>query len=297
MNAQLKAILPTNLFHMLTDDILNEAEEVRLRINRPIQVVYAETDRLIGGREPTASDMHGIMMKLCEGSLYAHDEEIRSGFITYQGCRVGLCGHAVLENGNMLRMDSIGGINIRLAHEHKGCAKKLLHYFLDESMRPRSTLIVSPPRVGKTTLLRDIARCFSNGSGTPPRRVCIVDERYEIAACMNGAPYFDVGVRTDVIYGARRSEGLMMAIRTLSPEVLITDELGNADDIAAVSAAIGAGVAVIASCHGDAGTICLRRDVKELLDRGLISGVLAIGRNANGLFAKRFIYCSEDSVI
>ncbi|MDP3486426.1 MAG: ATPase, T2SS/T4P/T4SS family, partial [Bacillota bacterium] len=135
------------------------------------------------------------------------------------------------------------------------------------------TLVISPPQAGKTTLLRDIARQLSDKG----QRVCIVDERSEIAGCYNGCPQLDVGLRTDVMDGCPKAEGMLMALRALSPDVIITDEIGRAEDAAAIEEALNSGVRVIASAHGSTyEEVAARPNLSTLLQRGLFQRVVIL---------------------
>ena len=139
-------------------------------------------------------------------------------------------------------MAEVSGFNIRIAREWKGCADGIL----SQVEASEGTLIVSPPGLGKTTLLRDIARLLSQRGA----RVCVIDERGEIAACIDGVPTLDVGPRTDVFSMCPKKTAIMIAVRALSPDVVVTDELGAPGDHEAVLEASRCGVRVVASAHG-----------------------------------------------
>ena len=143
-------------------------------------------------------------------------------------------GKVVLDKGEIKTMRDISGFNIRIAREKKGVALPVLPYLLDKG-RYLNTLIISPPQCGKTTLLRDLARVISYGNvHLSGKKVSIVDERSEIAACVSGVPQRDVGPRTDVLDTCPKAEGIMMLIRSMSPDVIIADEIGRPEDVAAV---------------------------------------------------------------
>lgn len=171
------------------------------------------------------------------------EEELRKGFITIPGGhRIGLAGRTVLSGGGVEHLRDITGFNVRIAREVPGIADGVLPYLLDKGrQRMMHTLILSPPQHGKTTLLRDLARQISLGELgkregiRPGLKVGIVDERSEIAGSRRGVPAFDVGPRTDVLDGCPKAEGMMMMIRSLSPDVLIADEIGRPEDAEAVT--------------------------------------------------------------
>ncbi|MGG2200644.1 MULTISPECIES: stage III sporulation protein AA [Paenibacillus] len=274
-------------------------QEIRIRENRPLEVVWgpghafvtaegATCSRTEQAYHPTRQDCALLLELLTQHSMYTFEEELKRGYITIQGGhRVGLSGRTVVEHGHVKYIKDVSGFNIRLAREWKNAAQRVLPFLLE----PRTgqvlrTLIVSPPQQGKTTLVRDIARQlsegFASGEGSTPSRafkVGIVDERSEIAACVRGVPTFDVGPRTDVLDGCPKAEGMMMMIRSMSPEVLIADEIGRAEDAAAVHEALHAGIAVIATAHGrDAQDVKGRPILKELVADGVFERFVVLSR-------------------
>jgi stage III sporulation protein AA len=216
--------------------------EVRLRANRPVELVsMGGRDVLIGRLDARA--FRETVQFLMGYSLYAREDELANGFFTLpDGSRAGVCGMVSSVDGRLKSVTDIGSIAIRVAREIVGCAQGIL----PQVETSEGTLIVSPPGLGKTTLLRDIARLLSERGS----RVCVIDERGEIAACKDGVPTLDVGPRTDVFSMCLKRAGLMTAIRALSPDVVVTDELGAPGDGAAVLEAARCGVRVIASAHG-----------------------------------------------
>ena len=164
-------------------------------------------------------------------SLYAYEEEIRQGFLTVEGGhRIGVCGQVMQLNGRINRIYPILYLNIRIARERKACGA-LLYKQLWREQEPENTLLLSAPGNGKTTLLRDLIRLFSNGDEAHPgKRIGLVDERSEIAGCLHGIPQNDLGIRTDVLDGAE-SGRMMLLIRSMAPEILAVDEIGSREDL------------------------------------------------------------------
>lgn len=244
---------------------LERVEELRFRLGQPLQFCGADTEGFLHMREGltndpseafiiTAEHLARVVQVITQSSLYAVEDDLRRGFITMPGGhRVGVAGRAVLyESGGVRTIRSITSVNVRIARERPGSADPLRPYLWRKSDgRPNSVLVVSPPQCGKTTLLRDMARQWSQNairSGSPVK-VTIVDERSEIAGSLDGVAQFDIGPRTDVLDACPKAEGMLMAIRSLSPDIVVTDEIGRQADRDAVLEASQAGVAVLATAH------------------------------------------------
>lgn len=289
----LNAVLERDIFPYLTKpiqsylrlvqpSILNSLVEIRLRAKQPLLIVSAGGDYYIApdgkaAQRPqdayfcTEGDIWQIVQAICKNSFYALEEELRGGYVTLEGGhRVGLCGQAVLENGRIKTFKNFSALNIRVAREVKRCADTLYPYLFDGQKKLRSTLLISPPRCGKTTLLRDIARKLSmGGEGFRGMQVGVVDERSEIAACKNGVVTNDLGYRTDVLDGCPKAFGMMMLIRAMAPDVIVTDEIGRREDVVALEEALHAGVKVIATAHGG--------DLDDIKRRPYIGGLVSGG--------------------
>ena len=251
-----------------------EIQELRLRAGRPLfvisggkeqaltirgRLVPAEGESLPEGLFLVSREQIGETVDLMSRfSLYAAQEEIRQGFLTIQGGhRVGVAGRTLAENGSVRVMRSISFLNVRVAHEKKGCADRVMRFLYTENGRFLNTLIISPPRRGKTTLLRDIIRQASDGCRAGPGEtwipvisVGVVDERSELGACYEGCPQNDVGARTDVLDCCPKSQGMMMLVRSMSPDLIAVDEIGGEEDARAVEYAGSCGCALAASAHG-----------------------------------------------
>ena len=201
-------------------------------------------------------------------SMYAFEEEIRQGFITIQGGhRVGIAGKTVLEGDRIKSVKYISYMNLRLSHQIKGCASPILPYIIKNG-RICHTLIISPPRCGKTTLLRDLIRQVSSGSSYMPGvPVGVVDERSEIGGSYQGIPQNDLGIRTDVLDCCPKAEGMMMLIRSMSPEVIAVDELGDYEDIHAIESVIHCGCKLFATVHGSSVEDIKRKPLMQRLVR------------------------------
>lgn len=238
-------------------------QEIRLRTGGPLLIVHKNREyyvteegelrttgqgAYIVGREQLRETMEYIS----NYSLYAFEEELRQGFITIQGGhRIGVAGKTVVEDQNVRTMKYISFINVRLSHEIPGCADRIMPY-LYEGERVQHTLVVSPPRCGKTTLLRDMIRQLSSGkNGHEGVTVGVVDERSELGACYQGVPQNDLGVRTDILDCCPKAVGMMMLIRTMSPQVIAVDEIGSREDLEAVEYVMNCGCKLVATVHGN----------------------------------------------
>ena len=256
MKSALLSQLTPNLRRLLepirTWDLI---EEIRLRAERPLVVKERSHEygvnstgicRISESYVVKIEDIARTFEIMTDSSRYALEDEIRAGYLTLcGGHRVGISGKAVLESGQIKTFKYINGLNLRLARAVIGAADPLMRSIVNRG-QVVSTLIISPPGCGKTTLLRDICRQVSDqGFNT-----VVIDERSEIAACHRGIPQLDVGRNSYVIDGCPKAEGISIALRGLAPEVIITDEIGHPDDGSALADVIRAGVAVVASCHG-----------------------------------------------
>ncbi len=265
----------------VSNDILNTLEEIRIRICQPV-ILLTNTHELFlkdAGTNtfyvPDAEELKEILERITKSSFYAYLEDIKNGFITVEGGhRIGICGRGVVQNGVLGNIKEVSFLNIRIANERKGISDGILPQIL-ENGTVQNTLIISPPQAGKTTLLRDLTRNISNR--IPRGKVSLIDERGEIAASYNGIPQNDIGIRTDVLTGIPKSEGMILAIRSLSPTVLITDELGSSREVDAVFTAINSGVRIITTVHGENETeVQKREDLKPLFQNHVFQKMILL---------------------
>lgn len=263
---------------------LDNLEEIRLRAGKPLMVFFRNSDwfvsadgRLSGNSKEAYFVAQQEILKslelMSENSVYAYQDEIKAGYLTLRGGhRVGLSGRVILQEGQIRNIKDFNGLNIRIAKEITGCSEHILRYIIKSSTDIYNTLIVGPPQCGKTTLLRDVSRILSNGdekSGFTGRKIGIVDERSEIAACCKGIPQNDVGYRTDVMDGCPKALGMEMLLRSMSPDIIITDEIGTNGDKDAIMKVLNSGIKIIASAHGYSITeLKMREELLSLIKSG-----------------------------
>ena len=279
-------------------------EEIRVRVGQPIEFCYGSYNCYLTGREKeqmfcdekdyrrwekdlyhaTEADLREMLNYISNYSLYACKEEIKQGYITIEGGhRVGVAGQTVLVDGKIAGISPIMFLNIRIAHEKCGCARKILP-LIRQRDSIYNTLILSMPGAGKTTLLRDSIRALSNGEAYGIRlKVCVVDERSEIAASFHGVPQNDMGPRTDVMDGCGKAEGMQLLIRSMSPQIIAVDELGTESDFYAVEQALNCGSRVLGTIHaGNMKELSEKPYLKRWMERRLFQRFIFLEKEADG---------------
>ncbi len=309
-------ILPIRLrqiFSNLPNRFIGDIEEIRLRVNNPLIINCQGEDFFLTEKGRTSKVKHEVIeinrddIKTCfqlvtDYSAYALEEEIRNGFITIKGGhRVGISGKTIIESNRVKTIKNISGLNIRISKEKIGCGEKVIKHILKGSDSIHNTLIVSPPGCGKTTILRDIIRLISSGSNKYNFKginVSVVDERSEIAGCYDGIPQKDVGIRTDVLDGCPKAEGMLMLIRSMSPRVIATDEIGRDEDIYALQEAMNAGVKFITTVHGDSIEEVSRRNrINSLIESKVFKRIIILTNKPKVGTVKEIIDLSGNSTL
>lgn len=240
----------------IPDERKARAEELRLRVRQPLTVLTAEGELSAAGEHDTLvepDDLERVIAGVTEYSRYASAEALRQGYLSVRGgFRLGVCGTAVMRDGAVSSVKEFSSLALRIVHERVGLGEALAPRLFDEAGRFCSTLILSPPGGGKTTLLRDLIRCLSlGGAERRALRVAVIDERSELAVMYRGAPQTELGNHTDVLDGCPKALGIPMALRAMSPQVVAVDEITQEADVAAMCAAANCGVGLLATIHAE----------------------------------------------
>lgn len=248
----------------VSDSIKDGTQEIRLHtFCKPIVRKKGRIVRLEEFSTLSREEMDDIVESICDHSIYAHQNEMSEGFITLEGGhRVGICGTAVYSDDKITYIRDVTSVNIRIAEEHPFSENILIEML---KKRPFGVLIAGEPLCGKTTLLREIAAILSNDGYC----VTVADERNEICAAVNGIVQYQSIELCDVLSYYKKVDAVSRAVRTLSPDVIICDELGSSDEVMMLNECLNCGVPVIASVHA--------ANVRELLSRTSIVCMLETG--------------------
>ncbi|MGF7056997.1 stage III sporulation protein AA [Brassicibacter mesophilus] len=294
----------SDLMSKISLEAMHRIEEIRLRTEKPLMVCMEGLDFYVThNSEISEKNIDSYIVSkdnivktfqiLCNYSIYSIEEELRNGFITIKGGhRVGIAGKAVYGKGGLETIKDISSLNLRIARQKIGVSDKLFKHIIKKPNTIYHTLIVSPPQCGKTTMLRDLIRNISDGV---PRysfrgiKVGIVDERSELGGLYRGSPQNNVGVRTDILDGCQKYDGIIILLRSMSPNVIATDELGGSQDIKAIHEAIKAGVKIIATVHGeDINDICSKPNLREIVKENIFERIIILD-NSQGVGTVRDI--------
>lgn len=261
-----------------------EWEEIRLRAGRGISLVNAVEECPVecpeGIQTIGEQELRTVLERATQSSYQSAAEQLSRGFYTLRGGhRIGICGSVYHASDRVPVFRTLSSLCIRIARAHPGAAEGLRVGLLEHGQFP-GTLILSPPGGGKTTLLRELLRLLSDEFHL---RTAVADERGEVAALWHGVPQLNVGRNTDVLDGCPRAEGLLMLLRSMTPQVLAVDEITDPADVRALSVAANCGVSLLATVHGGSlEELLLKPIYRRLREEHLFARVILIGRTAAG---------------
>lgn len=255
-----------------------QVTELRFRSLKPVEIVMEGE-----GREwPPVMDerkMEELLSLLCGRSRYAYEAQMAQGYIPLPGGhRAGVCGHAVMENGSFVRMSAISSVCLRIARAVPDAGRAFFAHLLTADGRARRALLLGPPGCGKTTALRNAALYLSDEKGL---HVAVADEREELFASNVKS---GEGRRIDVLCGAPKAEGMLLLLRAMSPQVIVTDEVGRSGDAKALMEAARSGVGLLASAHAEGMRGMLARPMlRRLFDARMFERYIELGKRASCL--------------
>lgn len=256
--------------HCLNKHQIN-AEEIRIRLGQPIVIRCAGNEYFCEMPNISNNDISHILLNATNGAFHSAIDSIQNGFLTLpNGCRLGICGEGSVLNHKIYNIRHINSLCLRIAAEKTGCADSIFSTYYESSFK--NTIIISPPGIGKTTLLREFIRKLSENG----YNIGVVDERGEISGTHQGERYFDLGQRTDVIYGIDKTKAASMLLRTMSPDIIAMDEVTAIQDLSAITEAVGCGVGLLTTIHGKDSSDLLKPSFKEILEINAFEAAIII---------------------
>ncbi len=282
----------------VSSDIKADASEIRLRAGKPVSLTAGGKQLIISehggvtrssqaGIIPTENELAAAFETICRSSVHCFKREISLGFVTLKGGhRVGFCGTAVHSADGNLGINHISGMNYRIARQMIGAADELAGYLPKNG----GLLIAGAPLSGKTTYLRDLCRILGN-----KHKVALVDDTGEMAAVYRNEPQNSVGIFTDILTGYGKAKGLETAVRVLSPEYIICDEIGSREDCEAIESAANSGVVFIAAVHaGDLRELMSKPNIRPLIEMGIFTRAVFLEncrlRSVSDILNKKEVY-------
>lgn len=262
------------ILNSINEKEIETLEEIRIRVSKPIILKLANKE-ILTEYIITTQDILEIVGKITENSIYSYQQQICLGYITLKGGhRVGISGNVVMEDNKVINVNYIYSLNFRIARQIIGVAEKVVNEVLKND-EVSNTLIISKPGAGKTTILRDLIRIISK-----TKTVGVVDERGEIAAMYKNEPQNDLGIKVDILSNISKNLGIKMLVRSMSPDVIVADEIGTKEDIEAIKYAVTSGVKGIFTAHANNMEDIKKSPIlKELLDLNLIDKIIILDKN------------------
>ena len=293
-----------SIFLKIDDFFKENCQEIRFRAGLPVtlhiknnKICFIDSKSVISEKLNintkivSQAEVGEIFKKACDYCIYDHQEEISQGFVTLKnGHRIGLSGDISMIDGKVSGFSQVLSLNIRIAKEYKNSSLNILRAIKTTNKSMGGILIIGEPGSGKTTLLRDMARCLSLGTVFEQKEVAIIDERNEISGSfLNGKWAYDIGI-CDVLLNVPKTEGIIMAIRSLSPQVLICDEISSTNDTYNVKQTVNSGVSLITSIHAESFEELLKKDsVRSLLETGAFSNIVILEGRKNPCLVKEIL--------
>ena len=288
----LKEILPNFLYESICAVPFEKINEIRLRVGSLITInvggtclylTYNGLSKSVGdGIIIKSCNLDYILQKISNNSLYSINDQLINGYVTYQGLRIGVCGEIVYGENSIKTVKNISSLNIRIPHIIKNCSLKVYGNLVEGGVK--NTLIISPPGAGKTTFLRDFAYQLKMREHNP--NLLIVDERCEITSVYEKEIFAGI----DIIKNCTKEYAFSNGIRSMSPNVIITDEINVDKDLDAIQNAITSGVKVIATLHAkDIIDLKSKNSFKEMLRKEMWERIVVIG-TSNGLGTIEGVY-------
>ena len=220
---------------------IDSAAEISVRAGKPV----CADKNICGEYIATADDVRFIINSITKSSVYAYMDEITNGFITVRGGhRIGICGTVVTDKDKVINIKDISSVNFRIARSVSGCADGIIRY-IAKGGTVHNTLIISPVRCGKTTVLRELIRSLSTKN-----KICVIDERGEIAGVYQGVPQMDIGIMSDVMSLCPKQVAIPMTLRSMAPDIIAADELSYTD-VEIIRKILISGSKLIATAHGE----------------------------------------------
>lgn len=275
-------LLPFGLrnFARLVDEMDKAStEEFRLRVGQVPSILLPEGEKPFSSTQITEKDLISVIEIATHASIHTVGDSLQKGYISAPGgTRIGIGGQVSVQNGEIVGFSHFSSLSLRIAKEILGVAEQVLPK-LKEKGRLYSTLIISPPGGGKTTILRDLIRLLSHGG----RRVCVADERGELAALHRGRAQMDVGSRTDILTGCPKDKAILQLLRVLGPEVIAVDEITAPEDKKALEQAANCGVTLLASAHAYDYTDLMEKPMyRQMLEEGLFRRIVIVRPSSSG---------------
>lgn len=308
-NDVLSVISPriSSILRNLSPEIKENIFEIRLRMDCPVAlsspqgVLYLSQSGNIDenpGQDSCIAEKFDIIESfkmVCGYSIYSFQNEIKNGFVTIRnGHRVGIAGTAVIENGCISTIKDVSSLNYRIARQISGIAAPIIDTLVKEDGLSDGIILAGPPSSGKTTMLRDLASMLANGHSGETLKTVVVDERGELGAVYLGRAGNDLGLSCDILNGYPKDEGILIALRCLSPDVIICDEIGTDKEVDAVQSGVNAGVPIITTVHAQHASQLLKRpQTKALLSTGAFSNIVMLKDAKNPGSISEFIKVSD----